>query len=78
MKNIKEFRLNKASYFLEDKSGSKLKINVNYKDNKFSFTVLSFGKNINKLKNQATLVAKDMLDRKAKKNLVKKLLELDR
>lgn len=76
MKDIKDFRIGRASYILESKLGGKLRLGVNYKDNKFSTKVLKKGKNINRLKKQASVIAKDMLGRKAQKNLVKKLLEL--
>ena len=76
MYNLKSFKIGEAYYFLENKKGSKLRINVNYAEDKFDLLVLNDKGDVEQLKLQAAITAKHMLGHKAKKNLVNKLLEL--
>ena len=76
MNDIKDFRIGKAFYLLENNKGSRLRLNLNYGTNKYSFRVLVDKGNTIKLKKQAEVAAKHMLGKKAQKNLSYKLLEL--
>ena len=76
MNDIKNFRIGKAIYIIENDKGSKLKIELDYGRNFFRFEVLVRGGNLGRLKKQAVIIAKDMLGRKAQKNLNYKLLQL--
>jgi hypothetical protein len=76
MKDIKNFHLGTAYYIIENDKGSKLKIELDYGLNRFRSNVLVRGGNLRRLKKQADIIAKDMLGRKARKNLNYKLLQL--
>ena len=76
MRDIKEFRIGKANYFLENKLGSKLQLTLNYGKNSYVFKILKDMGDIDRLKEQAGVVAKNLLGKKAQKNLSYKLLQL--
>ena len=76
MNDLKSFRIGTAFYVLENKKGSKLRLNVNYGENSFDLEVLLDKGNLSLLRKQAEATAKYMLGKKAKKNLVEKLLQL--
>lgn len=76
MRDIKDFRIGKAFYIIENDKGSKLRLDLNYGTNEFSFKVLLDNGNIIKLKKQAEVAAKHMLGKKAQKNLSYKLIHL--
>ena len=76
MKDIKNFRIGVANYMLENDGGSRIELKLNYAKDTFSYEILAEGENIDKLTKQAGIIAKDMLSRKAKKNLNYKLLQL--
>lgn len=76
MKDIKNFQIGKAFYIIENDRGSKLRIDLDYESNRFSSIILVARGNLEKLKNQADIIAKDMLGKKAQKNLNYKLLQL--
>lgn len=76
MKDIKNFRIGTANYMLENEGGTRIRLELNYAKNTFSYEILVEGRGTNKLIRQAGIIAKDMLSRKAKKNLSYKLLQL--
>lgn len=76
MNDIKNFQIGKAYYTIENEEGSIIKIEVNYGENSFKSDVLKRGGNLERLKKQAGAIAKDLLARKAQKNLNFKLLQL--
>ncbi len=76
MRDIKEFRIGKANYFLENKLGSKLRLTLDYGKNSYIFKILKDVGDIDRLKEQAGVVAKNLLGKKAQKNLSYKLLQL--
>jgi len=76
MKDIKEFRIGKAFYILQNLKGSKLKLEVDYANNEYTCRVLNNSGNIRRLKVQAGIIAAHMLGKKAQKNLRYKLLQL--
>jgi hypothetical protein len=76
MKDIKEFRIGKANYLLENDNGSKLKLTLDYGKNEFKTKILKDGGNAGRLSEQAEIVAKNLLAKKAQRNLSYKLLKL--
>ena len=76
MRDIKEFRIGKANYFLENKLGSKLRLTLDYGKNSYIYKILKDMGDIDRLKEQAGVVAKNLLGKKAQKNLSYKLLQL--
>lgn len=76
MHDLKSFRIGEAFYYLENKKGSVLQLNVNYSSNKFEVIILKDRGDFESLKLQAGIAAKHMLGKKAKKNLVEKLVQL--
>ena len=76
MKNLKSFRIGEAFYFLENKNGSKVRIEVNYALNTCKIIDLINKGDMELLRRQGEIAASHMLGKKAKKNLVEKLLEL--
>jgi len=76
MRDIANFRIGTAYYFLENKRGSRLKLVLNYAKNTFRFIVLKDLGNVGRLKKQAKVVAKNLLGKKAERNLAYKLKKL--
>ena len=76
MKDIKDFRIGIAHYILENDEGSRLELKLDYGRSSFSYDVIKEKGKLDKLKKQAGIIAKDMLGRKARKNLNYKLLQL--
>lgn len=76
MQDITNFRIGKANYFLENKLGSKLRLTLNYGKNSYVLKILKNAGDIDRLKKQAGVVAKNLLGKKAQKNLSYKLLQL--
>jgi len=77
MNDIKDFRIGKAFYLLENDKGSKLRLSLNYAEFSYSYKVISDRGRVDRLKKQAVIIAKDMLGKKAQKNLNYKLLQLN-
>lgn len=69
---MEKLYINNASYFVEDKQGNKLLVEVNYWEGKFSLK-LQNGKddNIEELRKKAKALAKDLIRRKSRINLAK-------
>jgi hypothetical protein len=76
MKDITNFRIGIANYLLENKKGSKLKLTLNYGKNSFKTKMLIDAGNTERLLKQAETVAKNLLGKKAQRNLAYKLVNL--
>lgn len=76
MQDIQDFHIGTAFYILENKNGSKLRLSLNYAKNSFKYKILKDLGNVVKLIKQAEVVARNLLDKKAQKNLRDKLLQL--
>ena len=76
MHDIKDFRIGKAYYIIENDKGSCLRLDLNYGLNKFAFKILIDNGNIAKLINQTSFAASYMLGKKAQNNLNYKLRKL--
>lgn len=77
MQNLKNFRIGEAFYFLENNKGSKVRININYAKDAYELLPLADNGDMDLLEKQASVAARHMMGKKAKKNLVEKLLQLD-
>ncbi len=77
MKNLVSFKIGEAYYFLANDKGSKLRININYAKNVFGLTILKDKGDVELLKKQAGVAASHMMGKKAQKNLVEKLVNLE-
>ncbi len=77
MQDIQDFHIGTAYYIIENKKGSKLKLSLNYAQNSFKFKVLIDNGNIERLKVQAEIAAKNMLGKKAQKNLRDRLITME-
>lgn len=70
--NIEKLHFNKASYFIEDKSGNKLLLKINYWQNEFDFEIKTRkNDNIRLLEDKAKKLAFDLLKRKSRINFAK-------
>jgi hypothetical protein len=76
MNDIKNFQIGVAYYIIENDKGCKLRIELDYGRNRHRSKILVRGGNLERLVKQADIIAKDMLARKAQKNLNFKLLQL--
>ena len=71
-RNINGFFFGKAEYRLEDGIGNILLMKINYKDNDYDLVVVeNKGKGLNRFKNEARSVARDLLKKKSKVNFAR-------
>jgi len=69
---MEKLYINNASYFVEDRHGSRILVKVNYWDGKFSLRVENKkDDNIEELKKEAMALAKDLINRKSRVNFAK-------
>lgn len=76
MQDIKNFQIGTAYYFLENNSGSRLKLVLDYAKDEFKYKIIKDLGDIERLKTQAEVVAKSLLGKKAQRNLAYKLVNL--
>ena len=73
LKHITSFIFDKAQYCVGDRSGNKLMLKINYKDNGFNVVVLEKANlDIKILRKEAAEIATDLLKRKSKVNFAKR------